>query len=140
MVEQGMTHQQIADEVSAQSGIDVQRSAVSAALHRAGKTTTNPHYKDMIPWRIPESHQADYPLRMLRLLGRRRRNLKVSEYDSDRLDSWLASMERDNLVVACAPHTNSVVIYVEADEPTDKPDGIPIRPRTIKQWELDPDV
>ena len=38
MVERGMTHQQIADAVSKETGVSVSRSTVSAALSRAGLT------------------------------------------------------------------------------------------------------
>lgn len=140
MVRHGMTHQQIADEVEKIIGEPVSRSSVSAALSRAGISRAYLNYKDVVPWTVRPQHQATYPIKMLRLLGRRRQDFPLTDEQTGRLDSWLQTVEEGNLVVAYAPHTISGTIYVGPDEDADKPDGIPIRPRTIEEWEVDPDV
>lgn len=136
MVESGMTHQQIADHVAATTGVKVSRAAVSLALSRAGVTANQRSYKDVVPWRVAEQFQDKYPVRMLRLLGRRRRGEPLSEDQVKRLDSWLGQLEAEDLVVAYAPSTPTGLIYVVADEPGDRPDGIPIRPRQIRPEEV----
>ena len=127
MFEDGMTHQQIAERVFADTGQRVSRSTVSAALHRAGKTRGKKRYKDEVPWKVSQDHLAEYPVRMLRLLGRRNHGLDVNPADTIRLDNWLSLLEAENAVVAYDP-TNPVqgFHYVER-RPDDATNGIPIR-------------
>lgn len=134
MVDKGMTHQQIADALSKKTGHRVSRSSVSAALSRAGKTQEAPRYANEIPWRVRGEHLTQYPVRMLRLLGRWNAGLDLKDEESARLDSWLASLEEKNLVVGYSPEAG--FLYLEADEVHDGEDGIPIRRRTISKQEL----
>lgn len=135
--ESGMTHRQIADHVYATTGVRVARSAVSAALSRAGLTSREAvRYKDELPWKVGAGHLMEYPPRMLRLLGRRHAGLKLNADDALRLDSWLETLEKEGLVVAYCPDTTPGFIYVEADEIDDCPNGIPIRIRTISKEEV----
>lgn len=136
LVGKGMTHQQIADHILDKTGVRVSRSAVSAALSRAGLTEQGSRYQDEIPWRVNVKHLTQYPARMLRLLGRRNTGkiLRTTE-ESDRLDSWLEALHEQNLVVAYCPEGPGF-IYVEADEEHDGENGIPIRRRLIKLNEL----
>lgn len=139
MVEQGMTHQAIADKVSAEEGQPVSRSAVSAALHRAGASKNNHRYKDVIPWTVHSAHAGAYHVRMLRLVGRRRQGLPMNEDETQRLNRWLSELDRLNAVVAYAPHTAMGFHYVERDEPEDYPDGMPIRVRLLTESEIPAD-
>ena len=139
MVSAGMTHQQIADSVAAQRGRPVSRSAVSAALHRAGASRTNPSYRDVIPWTVHSPHQRAYQMRMLRLLGRRRQQLTMSGEDAARLSSWFGQLERLKLTVAYAPHTAYGLLYVSW--PTDTcpwVDGIPVHIRALTSDQVGP--
>lgn len=141
MVEAGMTHQQIADSVAAQRGRPVSRSAVSAALHRAGAARTNPSYRDMIPWTVHARHQGAYQIRMLRLLGRRRHGRTMTGEDQARLTSWLEQLERRKLTVAYAPHTAYGLLYI--DWPGDEcpwVDGIPVHIRRLTPDQVDADA
>lgn len=134
-VDLGMTHADIAEEVQRITGEQVSRSSVSAALSRAGLTRPTSRYTDELPWRVKVSHVTQYPARMLRLLGRRRAGLDLTEAEDDRLDSWLETLEDDGLVVAYCPD-KSGFLYVEANEVGDGAGGIPIRRRTILPAEL----
>ena len=134
MVDQGMTHAEIAEKLEAKLGHKVARSSVSAALSRAGKTSEGTRYSQEIPWRVKGEHLLQYPARMLRLLGRKNLGLPLSDEQSHRLDNWLANLREKNLVVA---YSESVgLIYVDADEVHDGHEGIPIRRRTIEDSEL----
>jgi hypothetical protein len=135
LVEQGLTHSQIAEHVSSASGVTVSRSTVSAALSRAGLTTAAMRYKQELPWRVRPDHLAQYPARMLRLLGRRRQNIELTEDEENRLDAWLDGIEEKQLVVAYAPD-NGGFIYVDADEINDGERDIPIRRRLIESDEF----
>jgi hypothetical protein len=128
MVAQGLTHQQIADLLTRETGYPVKRSTVSAALHRANETSAAKKYTEEIPWTVREEHQTHYAARMLRLLGRRRRGIANSEESNSRLDSWLNQLNEAGAVVTYVPDTDDGFFYVEG-----KPDknGIPILTRLL---------
>ena len=136
LVEQGLTHSQIVDWIKDRYDVVVARSAVSAALSRAGLTRTGMRYRDEIPWRVKAEHLTQYPARMLRLLGRRRLGMELIDDESQRVDAWLTSLEERELVVAYCPDGPGF-IYVDADEVGDGDNDIPIRKRTILTDELD---
>lgn len=136
LVELGMTHQQIADYWNEKTGANVSRSSVSAALSRAGLTEREGmRYKEELPWRVKGEHMTQYPARMLRLLGRRRAEVELTDDEESRLDAWLESLEEREIVVAYAPD-NGGFIYVDADEIGDGQNGTPIRRRLIHSDEF----
>ena len=134
-VDQGMTHQDIADHLRQTLGVNVSRSSVSAALSRAGVSRGTMRYKDELPWRVKGEHLTQYQARMLRLLGRRRAEMELTDEEDARLDSWMESLEDNKWVVGYAPD-NGGFIYVDADEVGDGSEGIPIRRRTIQPDEF----
>ena len=129
-VDQGLTHQEIAARLSQTLGVNVSRSSVSAALSRAGVSKGTMRYKDELPWRVKGEHLTQYQARMLRLLGRRRAEVELTDEEDTRLDSWMESLEENKWVVGYAPD-NGGFIYIDADEVNDGSDGSPIRRRTI---------
>jgi len=134
MVAEGWSHADIAAHVEKTTGHKVSRSAVSAALSRAGLTKATPRYRDEIPWRVSEAHLTEYPVRMLRLLGRKRRGPDLTEEEAERLTSWMNQLADWDAVVAYSPTVG--FLYVAADEVGDWENGIPIRHRTITDDEL----
>jgi hypothetical protein len=124
LVDQGMTHQQIADLITQETGHPIGRSTVSAALHRAGEAEAAKKYPEEIPWIVREKHQTHYAPRMLRLLGRRRRGLTNSTEMDARLDSWLKQLRDNEAVVVYVPDTDEGFFYVRG---TPDENGIPIR-------------
>lgn len=135
LVEQGMTHAQIAEHIRITTGLIVSRSAVSSALSRAGLTKETPRYARELPWRVKGEHLTQYPARMLRLLGRRHAGMSLNDDESERLDAWIESLTERELVVAYAPDAAGF-LYVDADEVGDGEDNIPIRRRLIHNDEL----
>lgn len=103
MVESGMTHQQIAEAITAETGEPVTRGAISAALSRAGKTSDKPRYSETVPWRVKVQHLTEYAPRMLRLLGRRNKGIVLSHKENQRLVSWLEMLDAEGVVVAYDP-------------------------------------
>lgn len=124
LVDQGMTHQQIADLITRETGQPVGRSTVSAALHRAGESQLAKKYPEEIPWIVREEHQTHYAPRMLRLLGRRRKGIQNSAEMDARLDSWLRQLSDAGAVVVYDPDTEDGFFYIQG-----KPDenGIPVK-------------
>ena len=123
MLDSGMTHAQIAAEITRQTGHFVRRSTVSSAIHRAGLSGPNKKYDDEIPWTVKQEHLTHYAARMLRLLGRRRQGIANSQEMDDRLDAWLEQLREAHAVVTYIPETREGWFYVDG-EPNEK--GIPI--------------
>jgi len=134
LVEQGLTHQQIANWVLENLGQRVSRSSVSVALSRAGLSKEAMRYKEELPWKVKADHLTEYPARMLRLLGRRRADIELTAEEDGRLDAWMEALEERDLVVAYSPEAG--FLYVDNDEKGDGSNGIPIRKRTISEDEL----
>jgi len=98
-VDDGLTHQEMVDRIREQFDTTVSKSAVAAALSRAG-LTNRVRYDTHIPWTpIRPDHARSYPLSMLRLMARRDAGLDLTEPQTARLDSWLERLQRENAVV-----------------------------------------
>lgn len=140
MAESGMTHEQIADKISLDTGHPVAKSSVSSALHRAGKAAHNPRYHRELPWTVSKEHLQEYPLKMLRFLGQRRSGKDMRPGDAKALDDWLGKMADMEAVVAYGRHCGAVYVDVKYQAPADRRDGIPIRRKEITEQELDPNT
>jgi len=128
-LEQGLTHEQIVEEHYRKTGERVARSSISVAISRYGLSETRHRYTDTIPWRLSGKDLRAYPIRMLRLLGRRRAGEQLTPDEDRRLQSWLAILDRENAVVAWGPDSTPSVFYTDR-EPQDDP-GIPIRRQRV---------
>lgn len=118
-VERGMTHQQIADKVSKDTGVPVARSTISAALSRAG-LTNRVRYSDVIPWSpIKAEHNHHYALVMLRVHARLEAGLKVPDDQVARYQAWRDRLEENDAVVAYVADSPEGFYYV----PRVKSDG-----------------
>lgn len=123
LVEQGLTHKQIAEVLSRDTGYPISRSTVSAALHRANETNPAKRYPEEIPWIVREEHQTHYAARMLRLLGRRRAGIANSAEADKRLDAWLRQLENAGAVVTYVPDTPDGFYYTKGEPDAN---GVPI--------------
>lgn len=117
----GYTHEMIVDHIRRTTGEEVTRSTVSAAISRAGLSTPQNRYTDTIPWRVRVDHLRDYPVRMLRLLGRRRAGEPLNEVENLRLDNWLKTMKSDKTVVVYDPDKGFAYATRVAEDPKDLP-------------------
>ena len=133
--DEGLTHQQIADRVYQTTGQKVSRSSVSVAIHRSGLSATKNRYTEELPWRVKEQHMREYPARMLRLLGRRRRGAPLDEAEVGRLDSWFRKLEDDSATVVYDPTSRYGFYYVDRED-GDWVDGIPIRRQEVRIQEV----
>lgn len=111
---EGLSHGEIVFRVKEETGEDVSRSSVSAALSRAGYTH-RVRYGEEIPWpRISVDHNASFPLFMLRTQARLNRGLPVKERDEARLEEWKKELKEKNLVVHYEPRSPEGWFYTEA--------------------------
>ncbi len=138
MTQGGLTHAEIALEWEHRTGQPVARSTVSAALARAALNSPTGHrYHDCLPWRVRPEHAMAYPARMLRLLGRLRTGFPIHEGDQERVDSWLAMLERERVVVAYCPESEDGFLYVDESLRGGPNPEIPIRVQQIRWNEVD---
>jgi len=127
-MEEGRTHAEIRVECERVAGRRFANATTSAMLSRASMTTKEGHrYFESIPWRIRPEHATEYAARMLRLLGRRRTGVPLSDDDTAHLDSWLGMLERERLVVAYRPDAEEGFRYVDEELRSGPNPDIPIR-------------
>lgn len=132
MVAAGMTHAEIAAEVTQQTGVLVARATISSALSRAGKTRPMNRYKGTIPWRVRPEHSAHYAARMLRALGRASGGHTLGAAEQARLESWLGRLEDEHLIVAyCPDDLAGPGWHYIAERHKDHDDATPIRRKAL---------
>lgn len=127
---QKMTPKEIADTYG------VSPQAVYEQLSRLGLSSSRRRvvrHDDTIPWRLKSdaSHMWHVAATNLRLLGRRRRELPLTEMQETRLDAWLAELEERDLVAWYSREHGWH--YIPKRKGVDGRDGIPIRRPTQKQ-------
>ena len=117
-LERKLTQQQIVDEWEKDSGIKVSRSAIGMAIKRyeLESATPRPRFEDLLPWRVAEDHRMHYDARMLRLEGRRRRGLALTDEHKKMLTAWLLRVKESNVVVTYQPETHEGFRWVERQE------------------------
>lgn len=119
----GLTQQQIVEAWEAESGHRVSRSAVAMAIERYGLKSSRPRptYDELIPWRVATEHQGHIDARMLRLEGRRRAGLKLTEDQQRWLDQWKQDLLHADAVVAYDRNHPEGFFWVQRDgEPEDE--------------------
>lgn len=112
MVERGMTHVQIAEQVSKETGVQVSRSTISAAISRAG-LSQRIRYSSTVPWSpIKTEHNHHYALEMLRVAARIEAGDKVPAARLDRFNSWERRLRESDAVVAYRYNSPDGFYYV----------------------------
>jgi hypothetical protein len=131
-IEEGLTHQQMADRVYLLTGRRVTREAISVAAHSYGLTKRKVRFKRELPWRVKSHHSKVYPVRMLRLLGRRSLGMPITVKDRSLLENWLAAITREGLIVAYDPDSDQGFHYIEERYRDHQDPTLPIRIRRIR--------
>lgn len=129
--EAGLTAQEMADLTLLQFGNKVSRSGIAQALSRHGLTKDRRRYVETVPWKVNKLHATARPLRMLRLLGRRRQGIEMSEEDRVSLDNWLEMIRLQKVIVAYDPDDVRGFHYVDEKFRDHKDKTLPIRKKTI---------
>lgn len=111
--EEGLTHQAMADRVFEQTGQRISRTAISAAMQRFGLAKEGRRYKEAIPWRVKVIHAKAYPVRMLRLMGRRAAGYELNEIETQALDRWLEMMDENKTIVAYDENSDLGFHYID---------------------------
>lgn len=77
-------------------------------------------HDELVPWKIAKDHEYAYPLAMLRVEGRIREGLDVSDASRTRCENFKKMLAEGGLVVHYDPDTDDGFFYVpRADGDTD---------------------
>lgn len=125
---EGLSHAEIQAECERVAGRRLARATVSAALSLAFSTTkAGTRSYETVPWRVQPVHASAYPVRLLRLLSRRRAGIPLDEESESRLGSWLAMLERERVIVAYCPVSDDGFLYIDEGLRAGPNPDVPIR-------------
>lgn len=113
-LQRGMTQAQIVDAWEGQTGTRVSRSTIAMAIKRYGLQSSNPRprHEDTLPWHVREEHKNHIEARMLRMEGRRRKGMPLSDKDLHWLNRWRELLEEEKAVVMYDPDTEEGFFWV----------------------------
>lgn len=117
-LDRGLTQQQIADEWHKDSGNQVSRTAIAMAIDRYGLSSNKPvpRHASTVPWALRPEHRFHTDARYLRLEGRRRAGLPLTEDEKRRLGDWMDELLRLNAVIVYDPDTEAGFWWLERTE------------------------
>jgi hypothetical protein len=127
LIDDGYTHAQIGVMYG------VTREAISGAARRYGLSSQRSRHDDTLPWKVRAVHAMEYPARMLRLLGRRRKGSAMNAAEASELDGWLAKLERDGTIVAYQPSDEQFGFKYIPVKYKDHDEDVPIRRKALRE-------
>lgn len=132
LVQEGLGFQDIQDRLAKEDDLRPNPVALGVAMSRAVlRETTGTRFRACVPWAIQPEHRGEEPVRMLRLLGRRRSGLPLEPTMNARLEAWLHRVQESQTVVGYCPDQDHGFVYLpEAWRGPD--DELPVR-----AWVLD---
>jgi hypothetical protein len=116
LFEEGLTYQAIVDTLREKYNEELTISAISQLRYRRGWERRINRDDKLIPWAVKKEHRWEYPVAMLRAEVRRRSGAELSQYDKDRLQSFLDMLTEGNLVVHYDPDTEEGFFLVPREE------------------------
>lgn len=128
--DEGLTQKQMVERTWEELGERVTRSAIANAMVRCNLAGERPRYEEEVPWSINPAHATSHPLKMLRLLGRRRAGNNLTERETEMLDSWLGTLKSKKWIVAYDPDDIQGFHYISSQY-KDHKRPIPIRVKRI---------
>lgn len=131
MISEGMSHAQIAEKITKETGVPVARSTVSSAIHRAGESEHQPRYENTVPWTVKSVHSAHYAARMLRALGRQSSGKDLPPAEERRLESFLRRLAEEKWCVAYCPDDPGQGFHYIDERYADHPQ-LPIRMKPLR--------
>jgi hypothetical protein len=129
--DEGYTQAEMVELTREQFGVELTRSAIANAMSRYGLGADGNRYADTVPWRVNTIHATAHPLKMLRLIGRRRAGNSMSTRESDSLDSWLRTMKGQRLIIGYDPN-DAIGFYFIDEKYKDHDEDIPMRIKMLR--------
>lgn len=114
--EEGKTYHWMVEEYKRKYNIETVPSLWGNFRRRRGLTRRINRDDELIPWHVKTEHRWAYPLAMLRVEGRRRGGYELRESDESRLNSFLKTLEEENVVVHYDPDTTEGFFYVPREK------------------------
>jgi len=103
--EEGRTYTWMVQQYRDKYNIETTPSMWSEFRSRHGLNRRISQDDSLLPWRLEPQHRWQYPAVMLRAEARRREGKELPREDLGRLNSWLARLEREDVVIAYDPQT-----------------------------------
>lgn len=128
--DEGLTQQEMVERLYQETGEVVSRSGIANAMARLGLAGEGQRYEDEVPWAINPTHATSTPLRMLRLLGRRRSGKTLNSREHETLDQWLYQLRTRDWIVGYDPDDLTGFHYINRKY-KDHDDDVPIRRRRL---------
>jgi hypothetical protein len=119
MLEAGTTYPQMIEFYRTKYNVETSVSMWSMFRKRKGLDRRVAWDNNLIPWNVKIEHNYKYQILMLRKEARRRAGFALSEKDTHKVDTWIANLKRDGLVVHYDPDTEQGWFYVPAREGID---------------------
>jgi hypothetical protein len=135
LAREGWTHAEIRAECERVSGLRWANSTVSAALSRGAANAGVHALLDTVPWRVQPAHSMEYPVRMLRVLGRRRAGIPLDDQSTERLDTWLDVLARERVVVVYSPVSDPGFWYADEEVRGGLHPDVPLRVQVVRWLE-----
>lgn len=110
--EEGKTYQEMQDIYLKKYNIETVPSMWGNFRRRRGLSRRIARNDELIPWHVKPEHRWAYPVAMLRAEARRRAGFELNEATQQRLNSWLRTLDEENLVVHYDPDTEDGFFYV----------------------------
>jgi hypothetical protein len=123
---EGKTYQEMQDLYLKKYNIETVPSMWGNFRRRRGLHRRITRNDELIPWHVKAEHRWAYPVAMLRAEARRRAGFDLNPETQGRLNSWLKTLEDENLVVHYDPDTDDGFFYLHRE---DGDDDIIRRPR-----------
>lgn len=101
--EEGKTYQEMQDIYLKKYNIETVPSMWGNFRRRRGLSRRIARNDELIPWHVKPEHRWAYPVAMLRAEARRRAGFELNEATQQRLNSWLRTLDEENLVVHYDP-------------------------------------
>lgn len=119
-LEEGRPYQWMVDEYRRKYHVQTSVEMWSGLRRRRGIPTRIVRDEALVPWAVRPEHRHAHAVSMLRAEARRRAGKQLTPGTAEMLETWLAGLERDALVVHYAPETPEGWWYVPRREGVDR--------------------
>jgi hypothetical protein len=116
---EGRSYQWMVEEYKRKYGIDTVPSLWGNFRRRRGLERRTLRDDDLLPWHLRDEHRWRFPAQMLRAEARRRAGKELRAEEKRRLETFIARLKRDGLVVHYDRDTREGFFYVPAREGID---------------------
>lgn len=111
-IEEGRTYRWIVEEYRRKYNIETVPSTWAMFRQREGIPRRIVRDENLVPWAIRQEHRWLNPAAMLRNEARRRAGFDLGDERTHELDTWIATLQSEGVVVHYDPDTDQGFFYV----------------------------